>query len=127
MNRHKLSLLRSRLRDLLREREACEKVALQHHPMVAASFLERTFRPSQKRPYYYLSAPMAGVSRHRYVPASQAPLWRGRAYEWLRYRKAMTRWVRLSREIERALRAMGRQRCVAMPKASLRSPSPPKP
>jgi hypothetical protein len=118
MNRSKLSALRKRLTQLVAQRAQCEQVALQPATMVAASFLERTFRPSQPRPYYYLSASVRGRSQQRYVPARQARLWRPRAERWQDFHRALARWVKLNRDIERTLRALGRERCVPLPPAA---------
>ena len=112
--------MRKRLSQLLRERSACEHMAMDSPPMVAASFLERTFRPSQPKPYCYLSASIDGESRHRYVPAAQTHTWRRRAERWQHFGQAMARWVKVNREIEQLLRALGRERCVPLPKASAR-------
>ena len=92
-------------------------------PMVAASLLERTFRPGQPQPYCYLSASIHGESRHRYVPTAQAHTWRRRAERWRQFSQAMTRWVKSNREIEQLLRSLGRERCVPLPKATARKPA----
>jgi hypothetical protein len=127
MNKRRLSSMRKRLRQLLTERAACEQIAMDSPPMVAASFLERTFRPGQPQPYCYLSASINGKSRHRYVPMAQAPTWRRRAERWQQFSHAMTRWVKCNREIEQLLRSLGRERCVPLPKATARkSPTRPR-
>jgi len=121
MNKAKLSKWRTRLRQLAQERSQCERIAMQSSPMVAASFLERRFRPQQKQPYCYLSASIEGRSRHRYVPLKEARTWRSRAARWQQFSVAIAKWVRLNRECEALLRAMGRERCVPLPKG--RQPS----
>jgi len=90
--------------------------------MVAASFLARKSRPEQKHSYYYLSASIEGESRHRYVPLKEAATWRRRAQRWQQFSIAMAKWVKLNREIEKGLRAMGRERCVPLPKGTPRGP-----
>ena len=123
MNKPQLSSLRKRLHQLVSERAACERIAMDSSAMVAAAFLERTFRPDQPKPYYYLSASIRGESRHRYVPAAQATTWRGRAKRWQQFRQAMARWVKVNREMEALLRAMGEQRCVSLPQGTTRKPT----
>ena len=122
MNKRKLSSRRKRLNQLVAERTACERIAMDSAPMVAACFLERIFRPDQPRPYGYLSASINGESRHRYVPAAQAHTWRRRAERWHEFSQAMARWVKANREIQALLRSLGRERCVPLPKGK-----PPKP
>ena len=121
MTSPKLSALRKRLTQLVAQRADCERIAMDAAPMVAASFLERTVRPHQPRPYCYLSASIHGESRHRYVPLAQAHTWRRRAERWRQFSHAMARWVKINREIEQLLRTIGRERCVDLPQATGRS------
>ena len=64
---------------------------------------------------YYLSASIGGESRHRYVRKGELPYWRQRAQAWQRFQKAMAGWVKVSKEIEKELRQLGRLRCEALP------------
>ncbi len=121
MTKRQLSSIRKRLSQLLRDRAACEQIAMEPEPMVAASFLERTVRPNQPQPYCYLSASIEGESRHRYVPLKQAATWRGRAQRWRQFSQAMARWVKLNDQIETLLRTLGQERCVPLPQASCAS------
>jgi len=120
MNKRQLSTMRKRVNELVSERTACEHRAMDSTPMVAASFLERTFRSGQPKPYCYLSASIDGESRHRYVPAAQASTWRRRAERWQQFSQAMARWVKVNREIEALLRTLGERRCVALPQGAAR-------
>jgi hypothetical protein len=117
MTKRQLSSIRKRLNKLMRERAACEQVAMEPGSMVAASFLERTVRPNQPQPYCYLSASIEGESRHRYVPLKQAATWRRRAQQWRQFSQAMARWVKLNGQIETLLRTLGQERCVPLPQA----------
>ena len=114
MKRNDLSQRRKHIAGLVRQRGRCERVAMGHAPMVAASFLIRHLPPTG-RVAYYLSASLEGISRHRYVPKGQAAYWRKRAEEWRRFGQAMAQWVKLNREIEAALRALGEARCEPLP------------
>lgn len=118
MTKRQLSSIRKQLRQLMRDRAACEQIAMEPGPMVAASFLERTVRPNQPQPYCYLSASIDGESRHRYVPLKQAATWRARAQRWRQFSQAMARWVKLNGQIETLLRTLGQERCVPLPQAS---------
>ena len=115
MNKEKLSQMRKRLRQLCHQRTQCEQLVMETTPMVAASLLARTFRDSQKQPYYYLSASVEGRSRHRYVPLGEVKTWQSRAHRWQQVSQALARWVKLNREMEATLRAIGRERCVPLP------------
>jgi len=115
--------MRKRLNQLIDERATYEQIAMDSAPMVAASFLQRTFRPDQPQPYCYLSASINGESRHRYAPMAQARTWRRRAERWHQFSQAMARWAKVNREIETLLRALGRGRCVSLPKATARKPA----
>ena len=117
MDKERLSQMRKRLRQLFHERAQCEQLVMESTPMVAASLLTRTFRDTQKHPYYYLSASIKGCSRHRYVPLSEASTWQSRAQRWKQFSHAMARWVKLTREIETTLRELGRERCVPLPRS----------
>lgn len=117
MTKRQQSSIRKRLNQLMRDRTACEQVAMESGPMAAASFLERTVRPNQPQPYCYLSASIDGESRHRYVSLKQAATWRRRAERWKQFSQAMAQWVKLNREIEALLRTLGQERCVPLPQA----------
>jgi kynureninase len=82
--------------------------------MVAASFMPRRFR-SDGPVVYYLSASIKGESRHRYIRKGEVEYWRKRASAWRRFMKAMVSWVKVSKEIEKELREIGRLRCEALP------------
>lgn len=83
---------------------------MQPHQMVAASFLERHFRPGAP-PAYYLSIPSPKTSRHRYVRKADVDLMRRQTGAWHEFSQALAEWVKVNEEIERLLRALGRGRC----------------
>lgn len=80
------------------------------HVMVAASLLERHFRPGAPAAYY-LSIPSPQTSRHRYVRKADIDLMRRQTGAWREFSQAMAEWVRVNAEIERLLRAIARGRC----------------
>jgi len=83
-------------------------------PMVAGSFIPRRFR-SGAPVVYYLSASIEGESRHRYVRKEEVGYWGQRAAAWKKFIQAMAAWVKVSKEIEKALRKIGRLRCGPLP------------
>ena len=79
-------------------------------PMVAASFYERRFRPGGA-PAYYLSIPTPQNSWQRHIRKDELDYFRRRAAHWREYVNAMAEWVRVNREVEWRLRAIGKGRC----------------
>lgn len=110
MNKLRLAKLRQEVRVLTGKRAALERLAMSFVPMVAASLLERRFRPGGA-PAYYLSIHTPENSRHRYVRKDELDYYRRRAAHWREYVRAMADWVRVNREIERRLREIGKGRC----------------
>jgi hypothetical protein len=110
MTKLRVAKLRQRVRELKARRDTLEDVAQKHHAMVAASLIERRFRPGAP-PAYYLSIPSPQTSRHRYVRKADLDLMRRQTAAWREFSKAMAEWVLVNREIERLLRAIGKGRC----------------
>jgi len=114
MNLESLSFHRKRVSLLIRKRARFERIAMGRFPMVAASFMPRRLRPGGSL-VYYLSASIQGESRHRYVRKGEVQYWQKRALSWRKFLRAMTSWVKVSKEIEKELREIGRLRCEALP------------
>jgi len=111
MTRLQLAGLRQRVRDLKGRRSTLEQVAIRrHHPMIAASLLERRFRPGGPVACY-LSIPHPKSSRHRYVRKAELDRIRRETSAWREFSEAMAEWVRVNAEIERLLRKIGRGHC----------------
>ena len=110
MTKLQLAKLRQDVRALKAHRTALEYVAMGPHQMVAASLIERHFRPGAPAAYY-LSVPSPQTSRHRYVRKADVDLMRRQTGAWREFSQAMAEWVRINTEIERLLRALGRGRC----------------
>lgn len=111
MNKPALARLRQNVRALKARRNVLEHVAMGHHAMLAASFLERRFRPNGPIAHY-LSIPDPKNSRHRYVRKSQAEKIRRQTNAWRAFSQALAEWVRINRDIERQLREIGKKRCL---------------
>jgi hypothetical protein len=114
MKLKQLSLLRKKVYLLKGKRNQWERIALGRSPMVPASLLARRLRPGAPV-VYYLSASIQGESRHRYVRRAEVDHYRQRAQAWQKFQKAMASWVKVNREIEKALRQIGRLRCEPLP------------
>ncbi len=119
MNLPLLSSHRKKVSLLIRKRAQLERVAMRRSAMVAASFMPRRPRPGGPVAYY-LSASIRGESRHRYVRKGEVEYWRQRALAGQRFRKAMASWVKVNREIEKELRAIGRLRSESLPRGRRR-------
>ena len=114
MNLKRLSFHRQKVYHLTTQRDRLERIVLGRSAMVPASLIPRRFRPGGPV-VYYLSASIRGESRHRYVRKGEVAYWRQRARAWQRFQKAMAAWVKVSKEIEKELRQIGRVRCEPLP------------
>jgi len=114
MNLKKISSCRKKMSVLRRKRNQLERILMGRSSMVAGSFIPRRFRPGGPV-VYYLSASIGGESRHRYVRKEEVGYWRQRAAAWKKFIQAMAAWVRTNKEIEKALRKIGRLRCEPLP------------
>ncbi len=110
MTRFQLARLRQEIRGLKARRAALEHSAQTHQAMVAASLLERRFRPGAPAAYY-LSFPGPKTSRHRYVRKADVDLMRRQTGAWREFSRALAEWVRVNRDIENRLRRIGKGRC----------------
>lgn len=111
MTKLQLAGLRQQVRDLKGRRTTLEHLVVRrHHPMLAASLLERRFRPGGPVAYY-LSIPHPKSSRHRYVRKAELDRVRRETQAWREFSEAMAEWVRVNAEIERLLRQIGRGQC----------------
>ena len=110
MTKIRLAKLRQEVHLLKGRRATLERITMSFVPMVAASLYERRFRPDGA-PAYYLSIPTPQNSWQRHVRKDELDYFRRRAGHWREYVHAMAEWVRVSREIERCLRALGKGRC----------------
>lgn len=118
--------MRQWVRSLKGRRSALERIGMAHHPMVAASLIERQFRPGGPF-FYYLSIPTPqNVSWHGYVRKDEVDYYRRRAAAWSEFTQAMAEWVRVNQEIERLLRRLGKGRCEKLEIRRKKMPSKPR-
>jgi len=114
MNLKQLSLLRKKIHLLKGQRNQWERIVLGRSPMVPASLLVRRLRAGAPA-VYYLSGSIQGESRHRYVRRGEVGYYRSRAQAWKKFQQAMASWVKVNKEVEKALRQLGRLRCEPLP------------
>ena len=114
MNRRILSELRRELNQLLQERAACEQVAQGRTEMARGSYIERKMPPSGNIGRY-LGLSIDGQAQQRYIPKAEAEVWRKRCERWGEFHRAIAKWTKLNKRINRILREMGRERCVPIP------------
>ena len=115
MDLKKISSCRKKVDVLRRKRNHLERILIGRSSMVKGSFIPRRFRP-EAPVVYYLSASIEGESRHRYVRKEEVGYLRQRAAAWKRFIQAMAAWVKANKEIEKALREIGRLRYKPLPK-----------
>jgi len=114
MNLEAISLQRKKVDLLRRKRRQLEKILMDRSAIVPGSFMPRRFKPGGPV-VYYLSTSIQGESRHRYIRKGEVGYWRRRAQAWRRFSQAMASWVKVNKQIEEALREIGRRRCESMP------------
>jgi hypothetical protein len=114
MDLKKISSYRKKVDVLRRKRNHLERILMGRSPMVAGSFIPRRFRPGAPL-VYYLSASIRGESRHRYVRKAEVAYWHQRAAAWKKFIQAMAAWMKVNKEMEKALRKIGRLRCEPLP------------
>ena len=114
MDLKKISSCRKKVDVLRRKRNQLERILMGRSSVVAGSFIPRRFKPGGPV-VYYLSASIGGESRHRYVRKEEVGYWRQRAAAWKKFIQAMAAWVRTNKEIEKAVRKIGRLRCEPLP------------
>lgn len=122
MTKLRLAKLRQQVRLLKGRRSTLERTAMSFVPMVAASLVERRFRPGGP-PAYYLSIPTPQNSWQRYVRKDELDYYRRRAAHWREFVNAMAEWVQVNKEIEQHLRAIGLGRCEKLEIRRKRAPS----
>ena len=122
MTKLRLAKLRQEVRHLRGRRSTLERVAMSFVPMVAASLYERRFRPGSPSAHY-LSIPTPHNSWQRYVRKDELDYFRRRAAHWSEFVNSMAEWVRVNREIEQRLRAIGLGRCEKLEIRRKKAPS----
>ena len=87
--------------------------------MVDACLLERYGLAGGKQrrtPAHYLSRKVAGRTRLTYVRKKELDRVRAGTDAWRAFSQAMSQWVKLSQQIERSMRDLGRAQLMEFPK-----------
>ena len=109
-NKDSISKIKAKIAYLAAQRKLCEKYLLARHKMINASFVEmRTLAGGRvrKTPAYYLSAKVSGVTKLTYVRKSDLGVVRRRATSWKYYSLNLSKYVKISKEIEGLFRILG--------------------
>lgn len=112
MTKLQIAALRQKIRFLIKRRFNLERTAMGFVPMLKASLLERRFRKNGPVAYYLSISNPQSTSRHRYVRKADAEKVRRQTEAWREFSQTMTKWVKVSKEIESLLRRIGEGRCL---------------
>lgn len=110
-NREHASRIRQLISTKLKERQFIERSLLKHREMIAACLIARHLGSSQekrKTPSYYLSGKISGKTMLRHIKKEDLEHVRKRAEAWREFSSSLSRWRKLSNEIERLFRKVGR-------------------
>jgi hypothetical protein len=105
------SKLRQEIRRLAGERRRLERILTEPKAMLNACLIaRRKLAGGRKRrtPAWYLSRKVAGRTRLEYVRQSEAAGIRRQTEAWRRFARALAGWVKVSRDLERRWRRLGR-------------------
>ena len=108
-NEENISQLKAKLRYLINQRSNSEKYLLAHHSLINASLIKmETLSHGKKRktPAYYLSRKIDGVTRLTYIKKKDLELVRRRATAYKYYQINLSKFVKLSKEIESSFREL---------------------
>ena len=110
MDPERASCLRQEISQLIGQRNGLEKRLLRRRRMVRASYVVRylgTKEAKRRTPADYLSFRKGGRTVLRYVlPAERVSL-KAKAQGWGQYVRWIAQWVKISRDLEKAWRALG--------------------
>ena len=109
-NNEGISKIKAKIAYLTTRREAYEKYLLARHKMINASFVEmKTLSGGKKRktPAYYLSRKIDGVTKLKYIRKDDIDIVRKRATAWKYYSLNLSKYVKISKEIEELFRKLG--------------------
>lgn len=110
-NREYASRIRQLISKKLKERQFIEGSLLKHREMIAACLIARHLGSSQekrKTPSYYLSGKISGKTVLRHIKKSELEQVRKGTGAWREFSSSLSRWRKLSNEIERLFRKLGK-------------------
>jgi len=109
------SRLRQRIATLKAKRDRLEQTLLVRRRMVDACLVERYGLAGGKlrqSPAYYLSRKVQGRTRLTYVHKGELKRMRAATDQWRALSQAMAQWVKVTQELERLLRQLGRAQLI---------------
>ena len=109
-NEENISKLKAKIRYLMKQRSLSEKYLLAHHSLINASFIKMealSHGKKRKTPAYYLSRKINGVTRLTYIKTKDLEIVKRRATAYKYYIQNLSKFVKLSKEIEASFRELG--------------------
>jgi hypothetical protein len=113
------SKLRQQIVSLRGERDRLEAAILQRRRMLDACLVERYGLAGGRErgsPAYYLSEKVEGKTRLTYVRKAELRRVRTATDAWREFSRALAQWVKVTVELERLLRQLGRAQVVRFPR-----------
>ena len=113
------SKLRQQIASRQRERDRLEALIVQRRRMLDACLVERyALAGGRERasPAYYLSEKVEGETRLTYVRKAELSRVRTQTDAWRAFSRALARWVKVTVELERLMRDLGRAQVVSFPR-----------
>jgi len=113
------SKLRQRIVSLQGQRDRLEAVILQRRRMLDACLVERyglAGGRERRCPAYYLSEKVEGKTRLTYVRKAQLRRVRAATDAWREFSRALALWVKVTVEVERLMRELGRAQVAKSPR-----------
>jgi len=108
-NEENISKLKAKIKYLMKQRGLSEKYLLAHHALINASFIKMdalSHGKKRKTPAYYLSGKIDGVTRLTYIKTKDLALVKRRATAYKYYMLNLSKFVKLSKEIEASFREL---------------------
>lgn len=110
-NKDDISKIKAKIRYLDRQRQTCEKYLLARHKMINSSLIIKrrlAHGKMRKTQAYYLSRKINGRTRCIYVKAKDLDLVKRRATAWKYYSLNISKYVKISKEIESYFRRIAK-------------------
>ena len=108
-NEENISKLKAKIKYLMKQRGLSEKYLLAHHMLINASFIKMdalSHGKKRKTPAYYLSRKIDEVTRLTYIKTKDLELVKRRATAYKYYLINLSKFVKLSKEIEASFREL---------------------
>ena len=108
-NEDNISKLKAKIKYLMKQRSLSEKYLLAHHSLINASFIKMdslAHGKKRKTEAYYLSRKVDGKTKLTYVKAKDLSLVKRRATAYKYYLINLSKFVKLSKEIEASFREL---------------------